>query len=296
MTLLAFTQMTPKISTDIQKHTLLALVLCSAVILAGCGGIGGSTNGSGGETADAGAAGGDDITDGATASNDPEADSAGESTSSNSQGASNSEADSNSGGETDATTGSNGGEPASSRSSNPSESTEGDWLNVSKPGKYVFEIENDEGESGEASFETTKVTNGKATVTVKYELGDESSEQTVTGPVGDVTSQFALSPAYLYLAAAQVGGFGTSALAGGENLEVGNEFSRQSEGSSLNIKVTGTDSYAGVDCYVVKTKTNGTLTQQICTPKPGSSAPYVARYDENGTFEQRIELIEYERN
>ncbi len=63
----------------------------------------------------------------------------------------------------------------------------------------------------------------------------------------------------------------------------------------MHIEVTGTDSYAGVDCYVIESRVNETRTQETCTQQAFSSAPYVAFYDENGNLEQRIELVEYER-
>ncbi|HET7323111.1 MAG TPA: hypothetical protein VFJ06_02140, partial [Halococcus sp.] len=164
----------------------------------------------------------------------------------------------------------------------------------SKPGRYVFEIESAEEGTGRMSFETTKLSDGQATVNAKYDLGEDSFESTVTGPVGEVGPQLASSPAYVYLLAIQLGGIGSSALSGGEELAVGNEFSQQSSDGSLHIEVTGTDSYAGVDCYVIETRINGTLTQSVCTQEAFSSAPYIAIYDENGTLSERVELVEYE--
>lgn len=237
------------------KKVLLTVVICVAVILAGCGGINGSADVSNGKIAGGAAADGNNRSDGA----------------SNSSNAHN------------------------NSFSASSENLEKDWLNISKPGKYVFEIETAEKGTGRMSFETTKITDKKVKVKINFKLGGVTSEKTVTAPVGEVAPELVLSPAYTYLAMAQIGGFGTSFLVGGGNLEVGNEFIRQTEDGTVSIKVTGKDSYAGIDCHILKININGTLTEQFCTPKPGSSVPYIAYYNENGTLDQRVELVKYER-
>lgn len=278
-------------------RVLTTLVLALAVVLAGCASISGLGDDSGNDNAG----------DGVAEANTPSGDGAGD------DGASDDMATTANGGDSEAADGDNqspddvssndsaaddvlsssGGADSSSVST--ALDGEKEWFNLSKPGRYVFEIESAEEGTGSMSFETTEVSNGQATVSFQYDLGEESFESTVTGPVGEVEPQIATSPAYAYLTAVRLGGVTAGMLSGGEDLQVGNEFSQQSAEGSMHIEVTGTDSYAGVDCYVIESRVNETLTQETCTQQAFSSAPYVAFYDENGNLEQRIELIEYER-
>jgi hypothetical protein len=257
------------LNTRLNARVVVTLLLAFAVVFAGCTGIGGLV----------GDSGGDDAGDGVVEANTPSGDGA------DSADANESDGDS---------AGDNADDSADGSSASTALDTEDDWFNLSKPGRYVFEIESAEEGVGTMVFETTEVTKGQATVSVEYDLGEESFESTVTGPVGEVKPQIATSPAYAYLIAIQLGGIGAGALSGGEQLEVGNEFSQQSAEGSLHIEVTGTDSYAGVDCYVIETRVNETLSQELCIQQAFSSAPYIAIYDENGDLDQRIELVEYE--
>ncbi|WP_435077090.1 hypothetical protein [Halococcus sp. AFM35] len=269
-------------------RVLQTVLVCIVVVLAGCTGLGGlggpdedgeaaaSTPGAG---TSGGADGGGDSNDDSTGVGDGTA--------------------SGDGGVDDSSDGPSGDGAASSgangASSGAALNAEEEWFNLSTPGRYAFEIESAEEGTGSMTFETTNVADGRATVSVEYELGDESFESTVTGPVGEVESQLVASPAYAHLLAIQLGGIGAGALGGGEELAVGDEFSQQSAEGSLRIAVVGTDSYAGVECYAVETRINGTLSQEVCTQQAFTSAPYVAIYDENGDLTERVELVEYRR-
>ena len=263
------------------RRILQAVLVCIVVVLAGCtsfGGLGGP-----GEDSEAAASTPGDGTSGDVSDDSSAAADTGDDASSGdgADGASDSSGD-------DAAGGANGA------SSSAALDAEEEWFNLSKPGRYVFEIESAEEGTGSMAFETTEIADGRATVSVEYELGDESFDSTVTGPVGEVESQLVASPAYAYLLAIQLGGIGAGAV-GGEDLSVGDEFSQQSAEGSLQIAVVGTDSYAGVECYAVETRVNGTLSQEVCTQQAFTSAPYVAIYDENGDLSERVELVEYRR-
>lgn len=288
-----------------RRHAIQTIVICLVVVLAGCtglGGLGGSgddgattaANADSGSESGSGSGSGGDSGDANTESGSGDATAANSGSSGGSDGGSSGDA------ETAASGSSNGGSSGSSSndagSSSSSLDAEEEWFNLSKPSRYVFEIESAEEGTGRMAFEVTDVENDQATVKTSYELGGESSESSVTGPVGEVEPQLAMSPVYGYLLAIQLGGIGAGAVGGGEQLQVGDKFSQQSAEGSMNIEVTGTDSYAGVDCYVVETRINGTLSQEVCTQHAFSSAPYVAIYDENGTLTERVELVEYERN
>ena len=261
-----------------RRHAASTILVCLVVVLAGCTGLGGLGGSGGDETSTASNAG-----SGGDGGSEPAASGGGNATA----------ADAGSSG--GSASGSSGG--AESGSSNDGAlDAEEEWFNLSKPGRYVFEIESAEEGTGRMAFEVTNVEDGQSTVTTNYEIGGDSAESTVTGPVGEVESQLVMSPIYGYLIAIQLGGIGAGAVGGGQDLTVGDQFSQQSAEGSTKIEVTGTDSYAGIDCYVVETRINGTLNQEVCTQQAFSSAPYVAIYDENGTLSQRVELVEYERN
>ena len=271
--------------------------MCLVVVLAGCTGIGGL--GGGGDDSEAAAstpgdgASGDNGEDGGSGDESGDSGDSGDSDGESGDGESGADESSDgSNADSDADDGSEGG--ASGASGSASLDADEEWFNLSTPGRYVFEIESAEEGTGTMSFETTEVAGGEATVKVDYELGGESFSSTVTGPVGEVEPQIAASPAYVYLIAIQLGGFGAGAV-GGEELRVGDKFSQESAEGSLLIEVVGTDTYAGVECYAVETRVNGTLSQEVCTQEAFSSSPYVVIYDENGDLSERVELIEYER-
>jgi hypothetical protein len=286
-----------------RRHAVQTILVCLVVVLAGCTGLGGlggsgddgtptaSNAGSGGDGgSEPAASGGGNATAADSGSSSGSASGSSGDADTAAASASSSSSSSNAGGESDSS-----GDPESGPSNSGSLDAEEEWFNLSKPGRYVFEIESAEEGTGRMAFEVTNVENGQATVTTSYELGGDSAESTVTGPVGEVESQLVMSPIYGYLVAIQLGGIGAGAV-GGEDLAVGDRFSQQSAEGSMEIEVTGTESYAGVDCYVVETRINGTLTQEVCTQQAFSSAPYVAIYDENGSLDQRVELVEYERD
>lgn len=283
-----------------RARALSAVVMCLVVVLAGCTGLGGLGGGPGENNEAAASTPSDGDGDGGDSANGGGGDGDSSSGADGGSGGDESGVDGTSGGSSSDSSSSGDGSDGSDSSSSGGASSasldaEEEWFNLSTPGRYVFEIESAEEGTGTMSFETTEVSGGQATVKVTYNLGEESFESTVTGPVGEVEGQIVTSPAYGYLIAMQLGGIGAGALSGGEELEVGNKFSQQSAEGSMLIEVVGTDTYADVNCYVIETRINGTLTQEICTQQAYSSAPYVAIYDENGDLSERVELVEFER-
>ncbi|WP_160132726.1 hypothetical protein [Halococcus salsus] len=290
-----------------RRHAASTILVCLVVVLAGCTGLGGLGGSGGDETSTASNAG-----SGGDGGSEPAANGGGNATAADAGSSGGSASGSSGDADTAAASGSSdgsdssgssaGGESDSSGGAESGSSNDGaldaeeEWFNLSKPGRYVFEIESAEEGTGRMAFEVTNVEDGQSTVRTNYEIGGDSAESTVTGPVGEVESQLVMSPIYGYLIAIQLGGIGAGAVGGGQDLAVGDQFSQQSAEGSTKIEVTGTDSYAGIDCYVVETRINGTLNQEVCTQQAFSSAPYVAIYDENGTLSQRVELVEYERN
>lgn len=286
--------------TRLNVRVLTTLVLAVTVVLAGCAGISGLDSDSAGDNA------GDSVAEADTPSGDGTGDdgnnSADDDIAADSDNEANGENQSSDGvssnnsatgdGSDNARSGSDGADDASASVALDNEE---EWFNLSKPGRYVFEIESAEEGTGSMAFETTEVSDGQATVNFQYDLGEDSFESTVTGPVDEVEPQIATSPAYAYLIAIQLGGLPAGLISGGEDLQVGNEFSQQSAEGSMHVEVTETDSYAGIECYVIESRMNETLNQEVCTQQAFGSAPYAAFYDENGDLEQRIELIEYER-
>jgi hypothetical protein len=83
---------------------------------------------------------------------------------------------------------------------------------------------------------------------------------------------------------------------GGYDLAVGNEWSITTEDGTAEFRVTGTGSYAGVQCYATEMTIDGTTQHEACLSPELGLAPYSAWYDEDGTLVMEIELVSYEEN
>jgi|GEM_PF-709686 len=280
---------------------VFAVVVILAVVLAGCTGFGGLSGESGDNTAsDSGNAGGagpstenvgddsgaSDAIDGANNGNDANAGS-----------------DDTDGDGADKGSGADNGDASGSDSGNSEEvvvpladdpeNTE-PWFNLSTPGRYEFEIESAEEGTGKMSFETSPVSDGQVTIDTHYEMGGESSDSSVTAPVGEAQGQLATSPGFQYLILLSLSGIGPAAQLGGQDLKVGNNIQRSTNEGSYSIEVIEKRNYGGVECYFIETRTNGTLSNEVCTQGIFQGAPYVAVYNESG-LQRRIELTEYEK-
>jgi hypothetical protein len=66
------------------------------------------------------------------------------------------------------------------------------------------------------------------------------------------------------------------------------------ENNTVTYDAAGTDSYAGVTCSVTVFSVNGSLTAESCVSTDLGLPVYVVLYGENGTPSVRVELVEYD--
>ncbi|MFC6724036.1 hypothetical protein ACFQE1_06535 [Halobium palmae] len=201
--------------------------------------------------------------------------------------------------------------PDTTTSEAPSESVDGGenagWIDLGVPGRYVFEFEMslyNESITDTLVLETTEVRNGQATVEIQTRVTDDQPDGSgdprsfvVTGPVEEIRSRVITEgplTARLVLGSIRAGNLGlTDRL--GEGLTVGERSTETVDGNLSVVTVTGTASYAGIDCHVVESRLDGNLVSKMCTRVDLKDVPYAVGYDESGEMTFRVELVEFER-
>lgn len=249
-------------------RVIMTVTVVLAVVLAGCvGGLGGSGDGEAGiAEADKPGGGADGDSNGADGTK-------GANGAGSSDGA-------------DASSG-NGGNELTKINVPPREE---DWFNATENG-YEFEVVDVENGSGTASFEPPVNPTKTLYPTVTYE-GDESFEQAYSGTedaLGDPTGAV-LQP----LALGGLFGYGIE----GEDLSVGYENSSTSDGATVTEKITGVESYAGVECYAYEMTVDNRPAIETCIVPYTEEAivsdysPYVVIYDESDEMTIEVKLTE----
>lgn len=127
-------------------------------------------------------------------------------------------------------------------------------------------------------------------VQVSLSMDGMSNQQTFTGTRTEVQRQMLSSQVGTILAPLTT----MTGFYGGRPLQIGQSWTYSSEQATANFEVTGTDSYAGVECFVTEASLNGTVVHQACVSPDRGLAPYVAYYDESGTFTFEMILTSYE--
>lgn len=263
------------LNTKLNARVVVTLALALAVVLAGCTSLGGSGGGDGeAGVAEANTQGGGGGADGGGGGADgTDADGAGDGADENADSENN---------ELAKTTIEPRGEV---------------WFNASKNG-YMFEIVDAKNGSGTATLEPpANPANRDEFETVTYE-GDAQFEQAYAAMVEDPS--VAGMPIYRPLLGVVefLNFFGVS----DEDLAVGYENSTTVDGDTLTTKITGIESYGGVECYATEFTTNGDPLLKTCIvpyaddlfvhPSQGFP-PYMALYDEEtGELVLEIKLIE----
>lgn len=255
------------------RATVLTVLMSLLVVLAGCSGAGvsddGANGGNGNGNSDSGGNGNDAGGNG------------------------------DSGGNGDA--GSSGNGDAGDGSGDASGGTDGldpgemNFFEFDRPGRYVFDVEMAGEGSGQVTWDIQSVDGDQLTVYVKYAVGGQSYESTVSGTKSDIQGQLIMSPAGSF---AMLGIF--SPMFGyydGQQLAVGEQWSYSTDQGSMSFAITGTDNYAGVDCYTSEIRLNDSVMHEACFSPDLGLAAYTAWYEEDtGNVEMRMELVEFQRN
>lgn len=170
-----------------------------------------------------------------------------------------------------------------------------DFFQFDQPARYVYDV-NFDGDTGQVVWDVKSVEGNKITVYVSYDVGGDTYESTITGTKENIQGQLLYTPAGTFM---MLGMF--SPMFGyydGKELYVGKTWSYTApDGSgSMSFEVTGTKTYAGVECYDSQLKINQSVIQEACFSPDLGLAAYTAWYDEDtGDTSMRMELVEYER-
>lgn len=260
------------LTTKLDARVLMTLAVALTVVLAGC------TGDLGGNDSEAGVAEADTPDDGA--------DSAGD-------GANNADGADEGGSDNGADT--NAGSENNELAKTNVEPREEVWFNASKNG-YVFEIYDAKNGSGTATFEPpANPANRDEFETVTYE-GDAQFEQAYTAMVEDPS----VAGMPIYRPLLDVVTILDLDSVDDEDLAVGHE-NTTSDGT-LTTKITGVESYGGVECYATEISVDGERRLETCEVPYSEDIfvhpsqefpPYMALYDEEtGELALEIKLVE----
>ena len=162
-----------------------------------------------------------------------------------------------------------------------------------RPATYTYDVFVEGEGTGTLVWDVQQVSGNQVTVRLDYRVGDVSYQSTVTGTPETVRQQTMMTPAGGLLVLTLYTPMGWY---GSYDLAVGNEWSLTTEDGTAEFRVTGTGSYAGLQCYATEMKIDGTTQHEACLSPELGLAPYSAWYDEDGTLVMEIELVSYEEN
>lgn len=170
--------------------------------------------------------------------------------------------------------------------------TEWVFFDFDQPATYEYDVYVRDQGSGTMRWDVTDVSDDQVTVHVVYDVGETSYKSTMTGTRETIRAQLFATPAGPLVATAM---FMPGLWYQGQHMAVGNQWSSVTSEGSASFAVTGTDSYAGVDCYVTEMRFNETVQHRGCVSPDIGLAPHSAFYDEDGTLELEMTLTNYTR-
>lgn len=164
-------------------------------------------------------------------------------------------------------------------------------LNFDQPATYTYDIFFEGQGEGQMVWEVTETSADGATVSVHVELGDTTYDSTVSGNKNDIRGQLMASPAgqffLLGLFSPTVGYYE------GQELSVGNQWSYSTQEGSASFTITGTQSYAGVECHASEMTVDGSVVHEGCFSGDIGMMPYTAYYDGDGQIRLEMTLVDY---
>jgi hypothetical protein len=166
-------------------------------------------------------------------------------------------------------------------------------LEFESPATYTYDVFLEDEGSGTLVWDVQQVSGDRVTVRIDYQVGDVSYQSTVTGTPETVRQQTMMTPAGVLLMLTM---YTPMTWYADQDLTVGNEWSIATDDGTMRFEVTGTDTYAGVQCYATEVTIDGTTQHESCISPDLGLAPYSAWYDENGALQVKIELVNFEEN
>lgn len=186
-----------------------------------------------------------------------------------------------------------GGPESPDGGSNGPSGDSGQWepLQFDQEATYTYDVFLEGQGEGRLVWEVVDTSGEGATVSVHYELGETTYDATISGTRDDIRGQLAASPAGQFFLL----GVFSPTLGYYENRElaVGNSWSVTTQDGSASFEVTSKDSYAGVECFASEMRVDGTLAHEGCFSPDVGLMPYTAYYDDTGTLQLEMTLVEY---
>jgi len=161
----------------------------------------------------------------------------------------------------------------------------------SESGTYQWEIDDQGGEFNSLTMSVESVSDTSATVTATLDLGGVTQETTVSGTPSEIQEQLSTSVAGALLSTTYLAP--PLAQSQGEAFSLDEEWSVQAGGETARMRVTGEDSYAGLSCRAWEYTVNEQVRMEGCVSTAEGLALYFETFDESGTSEFRMELVNY---
>ncbi|WP_049902759.1 hypothetical protein [Halococcus agarilyticus] len=303
-----------------RTRAVLAVVLCATVVLAGCAGLGGGggngTTASGADATETPAATADTTAaeDAATTTTGAADTTTAEDGETTADGGSPTASETMAAETTAAMTTTAGGDATATPSETAATTVSSAvgsgafrFLAFEQPGTYTYEVtfaptvssqrgtaepvtRQGENRSGQYVIDVVQASENQYEVQVSLSMDGMDNQQTFTGTRTEVQQQMLGSQVGVLLAPLTT----MTGFYGGRPLQSGRSWSYSTEQGMASFEVTGTDSYAGVECSVTEASLNGTVVHEACVSPDRGLAPYAAYYDESGTLTFEMELTSYE--
>ncbi|WP_267640052.1 hypothetical protein [Haloarchaeobius amylolyticus] len=171
----------------------------------------------------------------------------------------------------------------------------GEWtvFDFDEPATYTYDVYMEGEGDGQLVWDVQSVDGDTVTVRMVYDVAGERFESTVTGTKETVQSQLYTNPAGILLVTTM---FTPATWYAGQDLSEGTKWSYTTQDGSASFAVTGTDTYANVECYASEMTVDGQVLHAGCFAPQLGLAPYSAYYNEDGTLSMEMTLVSYEKN
>lgn len=158
-------------------------------------------------------------------------------------------------------------------------------------GTYVWTIDTEDGQFDELIMTVESVSGDTATVTAEVTIGGTTQEATASGTPDEIRNELSGSIAGSLLSITYFAPPLTQSE--GERFSVDNEWTIQDGGDTAAMRVTGEDSIAGLSCKSWAYSLNEQVRMEGCVNVTQGLVLYFETYDDSGTSEFMMELIEY---
>ncbi|WP_435364257.1 hypothetical protein [Haloarchaeobius sp. DYHT-AS-18] len=171
----------------------------------------------------------------------------------------------------------------------------GEWtvFDFDEPATYTYDVYMEGEGEGQLIWDIQSVDGDTVTVRMVYDVGDERYESTVSGTKETVQSQLYTNPAGILLVTTM---FTPATWYAGQDLSEGTKWSYTTQDGSASFAVTGTSTYADVECYTSEMTVDQQVLHEGCFAPQLGLAPYTAYYNEDGSLSMEMKLVSYVKN